>query len=124
MGAAIAGNLLRHDVPLVLFDLQKDKGVPPALKDSLSKAVWADSAAEAVKQASVVITALPKPENVSAAFESPGGILEGLQKGSTWVEHSTTDFTNTIHIKEKVEAMGCKAVEAPLTGGMQVRTTA
>lgn len=90
MGAAIAGNLLRHEVPLILYDRQKDKGVPVALRDSLARATWATSAKEAVSGASVVITALPKPEDVSSAFESEGGILEGLQKGTTWVEHSTT----------------------------------
>ena len=36
LGAAVASNLIRHDVPLQLFDLQKDANVPKELKDSLS----------------------------------------------------------------------------------------
>lgn len=36
------------------------------------------------------------------------------------IEHSTTDFENTLAIKEKVEAKGCNTIEAPLTGGMQL----
>jgi len=34
--------------------------------------------------------------------------------------HSTTDFENTAKVRELVEAKGAHAVEAPLTGGMQI----
>ena len=122
MGAAVAANLLRSAVDVHLFDLAGAANVPPALQqDQLAGATWAASAAEAARAASVVITALPRPENVSAAFEAPGGLLEGLRPGTTWIEHSTTDFENTLRIKDAIEARGCFAVEAPLTGGMQVR---
>ena len=120
VGAAVATNLLRNDVPLVLYDLQGDANVPAPLREKLAGATWAASAAEAAAGSEVVITALPKPEHVSAAFESPGGILEGLQAGTTWIEHSTTDFVNTERVRSLVEAKGAHAVEAPLTGGMQI----
>ena len=122
MGAAVACNLLRNGVQTTLYDLEGDKNVPDELRSELSSGAqkWAASAAEASAQARVVITALPRPEHVTAAMEGEGGILEGLQKGSTWIEHSTTDFENTIRVKSLVEAKGCFAVEAPLTGGMQI----
>ena len=94
--------------------------MPAPLREKLAGATWAASAAEAAAGSEVVITALPKPEHVSAAFESPGGILEGLQAGTTWIEHSTTDFVNTERVRSLVEAKGAHAVEAPLTGGMQI----
>ena len=122
MGAAVAANLLRNGVTVNLFDLGGDANVPEALRGGqLDGAVWASTAAEAAEASSVVITALPRPENVSAAFEAESGILAGLKPGTTWIEHSTTDFENTIRIKDAVEAKGCFAVEAPLTGGMQAR---
>ena len=57
---------------------------------------------------------------MTAAFSGSDGILAGLQAGATWIEHSTTDFENTDKIREKVETAGAQAVEAPLTGGMQI----
>ena len=43
----------------------------------------------------VVVTALPAPQHVTAAFAGRDGILAGLRPGATWIEHSTTDFENT-----------------------------
>ena len=120
MGAAVAGNLIRNNVPLTLYDLNGDKNVPQELRQSLTGAKWAKSGADAAGNAEVIITALPRPEHVSAAFESPGGLLEGIKPGTVWIEHSTTDFRNTLRVKRLVEAKGCHAVEAPLTGGMQL----
>jgi 3-hydroxyisobutyrate dehydrogenase len=111
---------LRNNVPLTLYDICGDKNVPDVLRDSISAAKWAKTAAEAAAESEIVITALPRPEHVSAAFEAESGILEGLQKDAVWIEHSTTDFLNTIRVKEMVEAKGAHAIEAPLTGGMQI----
>ena len=120
LGAAVASNLLRNKVPLVLYDVEKDKNIPDPLKGDLAGANWADSAKSAAEQSDIVITALPRPEHVTAAFSGSDGILAGLQTGATWIEHSTTDFENTDKIRELVEGKGAHAVEAPLTGGMQI----
>ena len=103
MGAAVAANLLRNKVPVTLFDLAKDSNVPDVLRPGIAKASWEESGASLAAKSDVVITALPKPEHVTAAFDSPGGILEGIQPGATWIEHSTTDFQNTLRIKANVE---------------------
>ena len=86
--------------------------------------MWAESARAAAEVSEVVITALPRPEHVTAAFLSgDDGILAGMRPGSIWIEHSTTDFENTNRIKELVEEKGGSAIEAPLTGGMQIQNT-
>ena len=59
-------------------------------------------------------------EHVTAAFSGKDGVLAGIQPNATWIEHSTTDFENTTVLREQIEAKGAHAVEAPLTGGMQI----
>ena len=120
LGAAVATNLLRNNVPLVLYDLEGPKNIPEPLRHLLADATFVSSAKEAAEQSEVVITALPEPKHVTAAFSGDDGILAGLQPGATWIEHSTTDFLNTEKIRDLVEAKGGHAVEAPLTGGMQI----
>jgi len=111
LGAAVASNLLRHGVELTLFDLVGAENVPEPLRHSLAGATWATSAKEAAGRSEVVITALPRPEHVTAAFEGDRGILAGLRRGTTWIEHISTDFANTEKVREKVEAAGGRAVE-------------
>ena len=39
---------------------------------------------------------LPRPGNVKEAVEGPDGILAGLDKDKVWIDHSTTDFEQTL----------------------------
>jgi len=123
LGRAVTGNLLRAGLNPVLFDI---KG-PACADEFLAKgATWAPNARVLAEQCDVVLTGLPRPEHVSAAMGIQGdtisadGILAGLQKDAVWIEHSTTDFENTLRIKAEVEKRGAKAVSSPVTGGMQI----
>lgn len=124
LGRAVTGNLIRAGLNPVLYDIQG----PKVADDFLSQgATWANNARELAEQCDVVLTGLPRPEHVSAAMGIKGdgeisddGILAGLKKDSVWIEHSTTDFENTLKIREEVEKRGAKAVAAPVTGGMQI----
>jgi len=121
LGAAVAGNLVRNGIKPTLFDLQGEKNVPHEIRESIEGSTWVSSGKEAAEASEVVITALPKPEHVTSAFHAPEGILAANSlRGKVWLEHSTTDFENTLKIKELVETRGMHCVEAPLTGGMQI----
>lgn len=123
MGSAVVGNLLRAGLQPVLHDAKGEELVRHFLD---AGAIWASSPRALAEQCDVVMTGLPRPEHVSAAMGIGGGpgasegVLAGLQPGSVWIEHSTTDFKNTMRIKEAVEKRQAKAVAAPLTGGMQI----
>ena len=68
LGAAVASNLIRHNVDLTLFDVAGPANIPNELQDDLAGASWSSSAKEAAERSEVVITALPRPEHVTAAF--------------------------------------------------------
>jgi 3-hydroxyisobutyrate dehydrogenase len=123
LGQAVVGNLIRAGLNPVLYDV-KGSSVAKSFLDQ--GATWATSPRDLAEQCDVVMTGLPRPEHVSAAMGLDGdsvssdGILAGLQPGAVWIEHSTTDFENTVRIKAEVEKRGAKAVAAPVTGGMQI----
>mmetsp|Transcript_41855 Transcript_41855/g.110875 ORF Transcript_41855/g.110875 Transcript_41855/m.110875 type:complete len:375 (-) Transcript_41855:76-1200(-) len=123
LGRAVTGNLLRAGLSPVLYDISGQGVAMPFLKQGAS---WAASPRELAERCDVILTGLPRPENVSAAMGlngehvSPDGLLAGLQPGAVWIEHSTTDFENTMRVKAEVEKRGAKAVAAPVTGGMQI----
>lgn len=45
-------------------------------------------------------------------------VLDCLAKGATWIDHTTTDYRQTIRLSQLAEDKGVHALEAPLTGGM------
>ena len=68
----------------------------------------------------VLFTALPKPEHVRFVMET-SGLLEELEAGSIWIDHTSTDPNEATRLAHKATDLGIKIVEAPLTGGLQER---
>ena len=50
----------------------------------------------------VVFSALPKPPDVMAVFSGDTGLLSGLGKDKIWVDHSTTDYEQTVELNDQV----------------------
>ena len=78
-----------------------------------------NTAREVAEASDVVITGLPKPPNVIAAFEGNDGLLAGFKEGSVWIDHSTTDYGQNFKFQEQMNAKGAQMLEAPITGGME-----
>eukprot|EP00927_Polykrikos_kofoidii_P062365 TRINITY_DN57175_c0_g1_i1.p1 TRINITY_DN57175_c0_g1~~TRINITY_DN57175_c0_g1_i1.p1 ORF type:complete len:407 (-),score=65.84 TRINITY_DN57175_c0_g1_i1:56-1222(-) len=120
LGSAVTGNLLRAGLQPVLHDARGEAPFKHLLDQGAS---WAPTCRSVAETCDVIITGLPRPEHVSKAMGVDGdenGVLAGLRPGSVWIEHSTTDFENTLKIRDEVEKRGARAVAAPLTGGMQI----
>lgn len=45
-------------------------------------------------------------------------VLNYLSKGATWIDHTSTDYRQSIRLSQLAEDKGVHALEAPLTGGM------
>ena len=79
----------------------------------------AGSPAEVVEENDVIFTALPMPQHVKAVFEGDNGLLAGLSDGKVWIDHSTTDYEQTVELNEEVVKKGGRMLEAPVTGGLE-----
>src|SRR5438132_5948097 len=76
MGAPMAANLVKKGFAVVAYDI-----VPAALAAAArAGAKEAGSAADAAKQAEIVVTMLPSSSHVEQAYLGPAGVLEGVMR--------------------------------------------
>ena len=59
------------------------------------------------------------PPDVKAVAEGEAGLLNGLDDGKIWIDHSTTDYEQTMKYNDITKAKGARLLEAPITGGLE-----
>ena len=82
-----------------------------------SKAVACASAKEVAQQAEVIITMVPDTPDVEAVLFGKDGVAEGLSAGKLVVDMSSISPIETKAFAEKITALGCDYVDAPVSGG-------
>ena len=112
MGAPMAGHLIKGGHELFLNTRTK---VPDDLIAAGGTACA--SAAEVARKADVIITMVPDTPDVEAALFGKGGVAEGLSKGKTVVDMSSISPLETKRFAEKMQALGCDYLDAPVSGG-------
>jgi 3-hydroxyisobutyrate dehydrogenase len=114
MGRPMAANLLRKGFAVVAFDV-----APAALEPVVrAGAERAGSAAEAAKQADLVITMLPSSSHVEQAYLGPGGVLEGVAAGRLCIDMSTIEPAVSRAVAARCRERGVRFVDAPVSGGV------
>jgi 3-hydroxyisobutyrate dehydrogenase len=113
VGGQLAGNLLRHEVPLTVRDLDAGR-VATFVAQGATPAATARELAQGVD---LVITCLPSPAISAEVMEAPDGVLAGLTPGKIWLEMSTTDQAEARRLAARVEARGAFAMDCPVSGG-------
>jgi 3-hydroxyisobutyrate dehydrogenase len=94
------------------FDL-----VPEAVdKAAAGGCVRAGSAAEAVKNADVVITMLPASKHVRAVYHDD--VAPNAKTGTLLIDCSTIDVASAREVGEGLEKLGFDFVDAPVSGGI------
>ncbi|SDB68342.1 2-hydroxy-3-oxopropionate reductase [Belnapia rosea] len=78
--------------------------------------VAADAAAVA-KAAEVIILIVPDTPDVEAALFGQGGVAAGLSAGKLVIDMSSISPTATKTFAERVNALGCDYLDAPVSGG-------
>jgi len=112
MGGGMARRLLASGYSVSGYDV-----VPAALQafqDAGGSS--ATSAAELAARVSVVITSLPDPAAVRAAFLAEDGLLAGARLGFTVIETSTIDPRTIKEIATACEGRGVQLIDATLSG--------
>ena len=111
MGGGMAPNLVKAGHDVRAFDLVPE-AVQHATEGGCSAAA---SAAEAVKDADVVITMLPAAKHVRAVFHDD--IAPNARPGTLLIDCSTIDVASAREVGEGLKGLGFDFLDAPVSGG-------
>lgn len=113
MGAPMAGHLLDAGYPVTVYNRTKAKA------DKLVErgAVWANSPAEACKDADVTITIVGYPKDVEEVYMGKDGLIANAKPGSILIDMSTSSPTLAKDINKAAAERDIYAFDAPVTGG-------
>jgi 3-hydroxyisobutyrate dehydrogenase len=112
MGGGMAPNLGKAGHEVRAFDL-----VPEAVqKAAAAGCTAASSAADAVRDADVVITMLPAARHVRAVYEND--IAPNAEPGALLIDCSTIDVASAREVGAGLEELGFEFVDAPVSGGI------
>ncbi|GLZ55022.1 NAD(P)-dependent oxidoreductase [Actinomycetospora sp. NBRC 106378] len=109
MGAGMARSLLREGIDVTVWNRSSEKAKP--LADD--GATVADSAAEAVAGADVVVTMLFDIEPVLAVMADAAG---SLRDDAVWVQASTVGIEGTRRVEAFAQEHGIDVLDAPVLG--------
>jgi 3-hydroxyisobutyrate dehydrogenase len=113
MGAPMAANLVKAGHEVTGFDIAAGRAAALAATGGRE----ADSAAEAVAAADVVITMLPAGPQVREVYLGNSGVLGRARKGALLIDCSTIDVETARNVAEAAAEAGFAMLDAPVSGG-------
>jgi 2-hydroxy-3-oxopropionate reductase len=112
MGAPMAGHLIAAGHTVYL---NTRSTVPASLLDAGGQACF--SAQEVAQKADIIFLMLPDTPDVEAVLFSAQGVAAGLSAGKTVVDMSSISPMETKAFAQKINALGCQYMDAPVSGG-------
>ncbi len=112
MGTPMAGHLIKAGHELYLFNLP---AIPQSLIDAGGRPCH--NSREVARQADLIILMVPDTPNVHAALFADEGVAEGLTPGKIVVDMSSISPIETKVFAERINALGCQYLDAPVSGG-------
>ena len=112
MGAPMALHLIKAGHQLFVHTRSK---LHPEIAES--SATQCTSAKGVAERADVIFTMLPDTPDVEAVLFGKDGIAAGLSKGKTVVDMSSISPIETKAFAQKINALGCDYLDAPVSGG-------
>jgi len=112
MGGPMAANLCKAQHHVAAFDLS-EAAVAAAVEKGAHKA---KTAAEAVKDAEIVVTMLPAGKHVREVYEKD--VLPNVAKGALLIDCSTIDVDSAKHVAALAKKAGFEMIDSPVSGGV------
>ena len=112
MGTPMAGHLIAAGHQLFVFTLGK-----MAETIASSRATQCVTARGVAERADIVFLMVPDTPDVEAALFGETGIASGLTKGKVVVDMSSISPLATKTFAQKINALGCDYLDAPVSGG-------
>src|SRR5581483_8745118 len=113
MGMPMAANLLRKGYRLSIVPRHREKEAPLVALGASTAA----SPQELAENTDLIILMLPDTRAVDRALFGDGGVIHGVRRGATVIDMSTISPSETIEFAEKLAAVGCAMLDAPVSGG-------
>ena len=113
MGAPMAANLVEAGYDVTGYN--RSRGKVDTLVSRGGRG--ADSIADAVADAEVIITMLPDSPDVEAVATGENGIFAHARPGSVWIDCSTIRPDVAAALAEQAATHGIEAIDAPVSGG-------
>ncbi len=112
MGNPMAGQLVKAGHEVYLYSRS---GVPGELTEAGGMACA--SAKQVAQQADIIITMVPDTPHVASVLFDAEGVAAGLSPGKVVVDMSSISPVETKTFAERIKALGCDYVDAPVSGG-------
>jgi 2-hydroxy-3-oxopropionate reductase len=112
MGAPMAGHLIAAGHPLFVFTRGR---MPESI--ARSPATPCASARQVAERADIVITMVPDTPDVEAVLFAEQGVAAGLSPGKVVVDMSSISPIATKQFAQRINALGCEYLDAPVSGG-------
>jgi 2-hydroxy-3-oxopropionate reductase len=112
MGTPMAGHLIKGGHELFL---NSRRSVPQELVAAGGTACA--NGKEVAQKADIVIMMVPDTPDVAKALFGENGVAAGLSAGKTIVDMSSISPVETKEFAQKINALGCEYLDAPVSGG-------
>jgi len=115
MGGSMAANLARHGFEVKGWN--RTPGRQSALRAAQSGVELKETAADAVAGAQVVFICLTDVQDIEQALFGERAIAKAIDKGALVVDMSTTGPACARDLSTKLNALGLRFLDAPVSGG-------
>jgi 3-hydroxyisobutyrate dehydrogenase len=113
MGRSMAGHLLAAGYRLLVHSRTRGKA-----EDLVAAgAEWRGDPAAVASGADVVLSIVGFPSDVEEVYFGAAGVLAAARPGALLVDMTTSSPALAVRVAEAAEARGCRALDAPVSGG-------
>src|ERR1700683_2608603 len=117
MGGPMAKNLAKAGFPLVVWNRTREKAEEFVRESAGSEVKAGANPRETAEKADFLITIVSDPPALEEVLWGQGGAIEGLRRGSTYIDSSTVSPDLVRKVGKTCEERGVGFLDAPVTGG-------